>query len=168
MLKLIVTGALAAALPAAILPLPKHSAPNVKPLTACQLVTAAEVAGLLKVPAVHIDSISSGKNEMLNVDLCSWYVREGESEGVMLKLRRAPSSDKVPVAFIAAKIEPEFSEPAKPVSITGVGQEAVYVAYRDGQGGTIVFRQRLAVVTITGSPAKETLVGMAKAIVPRL
>ena len=107
-------------------------------------------------------------NEMLNVDLCSWYVTEGESEGVMLKLRRRPSSDEVPVAFSAAKLEPEFGAPAKPVSIAGVGQEAVYVAYQDGQDGTIVFRQRLSVVTSTGSPSKETLVSMAKVIVPRL
>jgi hypothetical protein len=139
-----------------------------KPRTACELLSAAEVAAFLKVPLVHIDSLNSGMNEMTRVDFCNWYVKENQPEGVMLKLRRAPSADEAAVSFIAAKVDEEMSPPAKTTAIPGVGDEALYQPYADGKGGTVVVRKGASVVSIIGSPSRETLVAMAKAMVPRL
>lgn len=136
--------------------------------TACELLSTAEVAAFLGVPAVQIDSLNSGKNEFTNVDFCSWFVRAGESQGVMLKLRRAGSPDGVLPAFVAAKVDEELSPPAKPASIAGVGEEALYLPYADATGGTIVVRQHASVVTIIGSASKETLASMARKVLPRL
>ena len=143
-------------------------APAGAPRTACELLSTAEVAAFLRVPAVQIDSLNSGMNELTKVDFCSWFVHPGESQGVMLKLRRAASPDEVPPAFIAAKVDEEMSPPAEPASIPGVGEEALYLPYADGTGGTIVVRQRASVVTLIGSASKETLASMARKVLPRL
>jgi hypothetical protein len=61
----------------------------------------------------------------------------------------------------------EMSPPARPAAISGIGEEALCQAYPDGGGG-IVVRKGVSVVTLVGSPSRETLVSMAKAVVPRL
>jgi hypothetical protein len=138
------------------------------PRTACELLSMAEVAAFLRVPAVQIDSLNSGMNELTKVDVCSWFVHAGENQGVMLKLRRAPSADEVLPSFSAAEVDEQMSPPAEPTSIPGIGEEALYLAYADGTGGTIVVRQRATVVTIIGSASKEMLAAMAKKVLPRL
>lgn len=147
---------------------PKSSAANAKQLNACELLSTAEVAAFLKAPSVQIDSLNSGKNQNTNVDFCSWFVKAGESEGVMLKLRRAASSEETPVALIAARGDEDFPSPPQPTSIAGVGDEALYRDYADGKGGTVIVRRGPAVVTLIGSASKETLVAMAKLVVQRL
>ena len=99
---------------------------------------------------------------------CSRYVKEGQSEGLLVKLRRRASRDEAPVAMIAARVDEGFSGQRLPEAIPGVGEEAQYLRYPDGKGGTIIVRQGTTVVTLTGSPAKATLVTMAKLVVPRL
>lgn len=143
-----------------------QSAPKTTPLTACELLSAAEIAASLQVPAVRIDPLNSGRNEMTHVDLCSWYVAEGKNDGVMVKLRQAPSAGEVQVSFIAARLDIDSSVP--PARIPGVGDEALYAPYPDGAGGTIVFRSGVRAVTIIGSVPKDVLVSMAKLAVPRL
>jgi hypothetical protein len=140
----------------------------VAPATACELLSVAEVASFLRVPAVLIDSLNSGMNGYTKVDLCSWYVHAGESEGVIVKLRRAASSDAVLSVFTAAKVDEEMSPPAEPAPVPGVGEEALYLPYADGTGGTIVVREHESVVTISGSVSKETLASMARKVLPRL
>ncbi|MGH7498810.1 MAG: hypothetical protein ACREL3_08170 [Gemmatimonadales bacterium] len=136
------------------------------PSPACEILSTTEVARFLRTPAVRIDSINSGMNEMTKVDVCSWYVREGESEGVMLKLRHGDSPDGG-VAMLAARVDEGFPAPAEPVSVAGVGDEAQYLPYPDGRGGTIIVRKGADVATLIGSAPKETLVSMAKVVVSR-
>lgn len=149
---------------------PEAGAAAATPVTsaaaACELLTAAEVAGFLRVPAVYVDSIESGFNETTRVDLCSWYVTKGESDGVMVKLRRSASADEVLVQFAAAKIDAGFRDAPEPAS--GIGDEALYGPYPDRTGGTIVFRKGASAVTILGSLSKETLISAAKAALPRI
>jgi len=147
---------------------PAIPAANPNPRTACELLSAAEVAQFLGAPSVRIDSINSGNNQLTQVDFCSWYVKEGQSEGLQVKLRRRPSRDEAPVAMIAARVDDGFSDQRPAEAIPGIGEEAQYLGYPDGQGGTIIVRQGTSVVTLTGSPAKATLVAMAKLVAPRL
>ena len=124
---------------------PALSAANPNPPTACELLSAAEVARFLSAPSVRIDSINSGNNELTHVDFCSWYVKEGQSEGLMVKLRRRASRDEAPVAMIAARLDDGFSGQRLPEAIPGVGEEAQYLGYPDGKGGTIIVRQGTSV-----------------------
>ena len=140
----------------------------VVPGAACDLLSMAEVAGFLRVAAVQIDSLNSGMNDFTKVDLCSWFVHAGESQGVMLKVRQATPPDEVLAAFSAAKVDEELNPPAELVSIPGLGDEAQYLSYADGTGGTIVVRQRASVVTLIGSASKETLAAMARKVLSRL
>lgn len=101
-----------------------------KPRTACELLSAAEIATSLGAPAGRIDSINSGTNETTHVDYCSWYVKEGASEGVMVKLRRAPSAGDAPTAMLAARIDEGISGDEATL-VAGVGEEAQYLPYPD-------------------------------------
>lgn len=71
-------------------------------------------------------------------------------------------------AFIAAKVAEEMSPPARPAAISDIGEEALCQPCPDGKGGTIVVPKGVSLVTIVGSPSRETLISMAKAVVPRL
>jgi hypothetical protein len=141
--------------------------------TACELLTANEIATLLKAPAVQKDEINSGKNEMTGVDICNWYVRKNSSEGIEVRLRLAGSDDEgaLALAFSAAKadaVEHDFERSQKAQPVSGVGDEAVYSAYPVGPGGSLVFRVGPNVVTLTGSASRETLVSMATIVAHRL
>src|SRR5215471_7022451 len=72
---------------------------------ACELLTPGEIAGFLKVTQVKKDDLNSGKNEMTKVDFCNWYVKEGSSQGIEIRLRRAESADEgsAMAVFSAAK-----------------------------------------------------------------
>jgi hypothetical protein len=144
-----------------------------KAQNACELLTPTEIAGFLKVPAVKKDELNSGKNEMTKVDFCNWYVKEGSSEGVELRLRRGESSDEgsAMLVFSAAKgdaVEHDSERSRNAESLTGVGDQAIYSPYPDGKGGNIALGAGSSAVTITGSASKDTLVAMAKLVASRL
>jgi hypothetical protein len=65
-------------------------------------------------------------------------------------------------------VDEEFSPPARPAPIAGVGAEALYRPYAVGKGGTIIARQGASVVTIVAPVARQTLVAMGKLVVLRL
>jgi hypothetical protein len=44
--------------------------------TACELVTATEIAKVLNVAAVKKDETNSGEHVMGHVDICNWYIKE--------------------------------------------------------------------------------------------
>jgi hypothetical protein len=138
-----------------------------KPPTAGELFSTAEVAKFLAAPAVQIDSINSGKNELTGVDFCSYFVTEKDPRGVMLKLRRGASADDAMLSMISARAEDEFVE-RKPEVLAGIGDEAQYLDYSDGRGGTIIVRSGPNVVTFTGTISKATGIAIARLAVPRL
>lgn len=147
-----------------------RSKPKVQ--TACELLQANEISGFLKVPAVKKDELNSGKNETTNVDLCNWYVKEGGSDGIEVRLRRAESDEgSYSLVFSAAKgdaVEHDVQRDRKAQPLPGVGDEAIYSAYTSGDGGSIALRIGRSAVTITGSASNDALISMAKLVAKRL
>jgi hypothetical protein len=143
-----------------------------KAQTACELLTGEEIAGFLKVPQVKKDELNSGMNPMIKVDICNWYVREGTSDGVEIRLRRAEADEgSESLAFSAARgdaVEHDAKRDQEAQPLTGVGDQAFYSPYPVGAGGSIAMRAGRSAVTITGSPPKDTLISMAKLIARRL
>lgn len=136
---------------------------------ACALLTASEIAKALAVPSVFIDSLNSGRHEFKDVDLCSWGVAPNDPRGVMVKLRRAKSSDEIELTLTAARVDDSFGDPATPPSaVAGLGDEAVYRDYADKQGGVLIVRRGLTVFTLDGSRVtKAALIALAKVALPR-
>jgi hypothetical protein len=135
--------------------------------TACDLLAPSEIARFLHVADVKNDEINSGRNVQTQIYICNWYVKQGSSEGIEVRLRRAESSDEgaVLLAFSAAKgdaVEHDEARNKNVQAVAGVGQEALYSPYPVGSGGSVVFRKGPAVVTITGSASKDALMAMAK------
>jgi hypothetical protein len=143
-----------------------------KAQTACQLLTASEIAGFLKAPAVTKDELSSGMNEMTRVDFCNWYVKEGGREGIEVRLRRAEwYQGSELLVFSAAKgdaVEHEVERDRAAQPVPGIADEAIYSPYPVGPGGSIALRVGGNAVTITGSPSKDSLVSLAKLAAQRL
>jgi hypothetical protein len=143
-----------------------------KAQSACQLLTASEIAGFLKAPAVKKDDLNSGMNEMTKVDLCNWYVREGGGEGIEVRLRRAEwYQGSELLVFSAAKgdaVEHDVERDRVAQPVPGLGDEAIYSPYPVGPGGSIALRVGGNAVTITGSPSKDSLVSLAKLAAQRL
>jgi hypothetical protein len=138
----------------------------ITPATACGVLSAAEIAAALKVTAVAKDDVNSGRNELNKVDTCSWFVKKGQPEGVMVKVRYAPTPEAGPTAFLGGKLDIQSINAA--VDVPNLGAEAVYAPYADGRGGTLLFRQGQTVVTLIGSPSRETLVDLARIALPRM
>lgn len=140
--------------------------------SACELLTATEIAGFLKAPAVKKDELNSGKNEMTGVDRCNWYVREGSNEGIELRVRRAESGEGSELlVFSAAKgdaVEHDVKRDREAEPLLGVGDEAVYSPYPVGPGGSIALRVGRRAVTIAGSASKDSLIAAAKLAAGRL
>lgn len=142
-----------------------------KAQNACELLTAGEIAGFLKVAAVKKDEINSGKNATTKVDFCNWYVKEGSSEGVEVRLRRGESADAGMVVYSAAKgdaVENDAERSRKAEPLAGIGDEAIYAPYPDGKGGNIALRVGSSAATITGSASKDLLIAMARLAARRL
>jgi hypothetical protein len=138
-------------------------------LPTCRLLSAREVAAHLDAPAVRIDSVNSGTNMISKAELCAWYVREGSPEGVMFKHRRATTADDVAREFLGARLEEEMRVGDKAtVTVPGLADEALYRAYPDGKGGSLVFRKGRNVFGMTGSASKEAFIAMARLIAPKL
>ncbi|MGH7526994.1 MAG: hypothetical protein ACREMX_09855 [Gemmatimonadales bacterium] len=133
----------------------------------CDLLSAAEVAKFLSVPAVQVDSVNTGTNEFTGVELCSWFVELRDPRGLTVRLRREKSAEDTTVLLLAARMEDEFSQ-RKVEPIAGLGEEAQYADWLDGSGGTVIVRSGPNVVTLTGTISKATAIAMAKTAVPRL
>ena len=136
------------------------------PATACGVLSAAEMAAAFKVATVAKDEVNSDENNKSLVDVCSWFVIKGQPEGVMVKLRRAPGPRAATTAFVAGKLD--IVSIGRAVEVPDLGDEAVYAPHSDGSGGTLVFRQGLTVVSLTGSLARESLIQLAKIALPRM
>jgi len=136
------------------------AAGQTKVKSACDLVTATELAGFLKVAEVKKDDINSGLNDLTKVDICTWDVKDGHNGGVEVRLHRAMSGDdEALVAFSAAKSDAlDFGQP-QPVS--GIGVEAVFRPSADGNFNAISFRAGAGAVTIKSSGSKDALISMA-------
>jgi hypothetical protein len=136
------------------------------PATACGVLSAAEIAAALKVAAVAKDEVNSGRNELNKVDICSWYVKKGQPEGVTVKVRHAPTPEAAPTAFLGGKLDIQSINAA--VDVPELGDEAVFAPYADGRGGTLLFRKGQTVVSLIGSLSRGSLVGLARIALPRM
>lgn len=143
--------------------------------SACELLTANDIAAILKVPQVKKDEFSSGKNEITKVDFCYWYpnakVNNDRDERIEVRLRRAESADEgsLLMLFSAAKgdaVEHDIERDRTAQPVPGVGDEAIYSPYPDG--GSIALRAGTSAVTISGLLTKDKLVSMAKLAAQRL
>jgi hypothetical protein len=144
---------------------PSHK-PKAQP-RACELFSAAEVAAFLSAPAAQIDSVDSGFNENTHADLCNWYVHKGSPQGLTFKVRRAQSADETAVILLAARLDENLTlDHAQPIH--SLGDEALYLPYPDGTGGTLIVRKATAVLTIIGSVKRDTLVAIAAKAIARL
>ena len=144
-----------------------------KAQSACDLLAPGEIAGFLKVAAVKKDATNSGKNDMTKVDFCNWYVKEGSSEGIEIRLRRADAVDggSEMALFSAAKgdaVEHDAERSQKAESLSGVGDEAIYSPYPDGKGGNIAMRVGSSAVTLTASASRDALISMARLAATRM
>ena len=146
-----------------------------KAQTACEVLTAGEIAGVLKVPQVTKDETSSRKNEFTNIDFCYWYVtgriNPDRDERLEVRLRRAESAEEgaLLLLFSAAKgdtTEHDAARDQKAQPISGVGDQAVYSAFPDG--GSIAFRVGTSAVNISGLVSKDALISMAKLAAQKL
>jgi hypothetical protein len=140
------------------------------PFPACELLAPAEVAKVLGAPRAFIDSLNSGPNEATGAQLCSWYVRQGSSEGVMIKLYRGASPDQAGALWYGSvRMDGDWlASDSDPVRVTGVGDEALYRRYASARGGTLIVRKGLDVFLLTGSPSREGLTALAKLVAGRL
>ncbi|HEX2451588.1 MAG TPA: hypothetical protein VHJ69_10615, partial [Gemmatimonadales bacterium] len=128
MFRPIVAGAIAAALLGSAA---SRSAAHQSSYPACALVSAAEIAKFLSVPAVQLDSVNSGRNDFSGVELCSWYVALRDPRGVSVKLRLAKSADETAALVVGARIDDEFDRD-KAENIAGLGDEAQWAERRHG------------------------------------
>ena len=146
-----------------------RSAP--KAHSACELLTATEIAAILKSPQVIKDETFSNKNEFTKVDFCYWWpngkVNPDRDERIELRLRRAESADEgsLMLLFSAAKGDAGGDHLNAP-PLSGVGDEAIYSPYPDG--GSIALRVGTSAVTISGLLTKDKLISMAKLMANRL
>ncbi|HXF95773.1 MAG TPA: hypothetical protein VNI61_06680 [Gemmatimonadales bacterium] len=139
------------------------------PYPACELLSLAEVAGVMGAPRAFIDSLNSGPNEMTGAQLCSWYVKEGSSEGVMLKLFRGATQDQAMTLWYGVRADGDWQmSKVEPVPIAGVGDEALYRPYPVGPGGSLIARKGLHVFLLTGSPSRDGLAALGKRVAGRL
>ena len=152
--------------PAAATPPGAASASSAAPQTACGLLSAAEIAAAFKVATVAKDEVNSGQNDKGRVDLCSWFVRQGQPEGIVVKVRVAPAPEASTTAFVAGKLDIESI--GRAVEVPDLGDEAAYAPYADGRGGTLVFRHGQTVVSLIGSLTRESLIDLAKIALPRM
>lgn len=145
-----------------------------KAQTACEVLTAGEIAGVLKVPEVKKDE-HSGKNELTHIDFCYWYVtgriNPDRDERLEVTLRRSESAEEgaLLLLFSAAKgdaVEHDVERDRKAQPISGVGDQAIYSAFPDG--GSIAFRAGTSAVNISGLVSKDALISMAKLAAQKL
>jgi hypothetical protein len=146
-----------------------------KAQTACELLTASEIAGILKTPQVMKDELDSRKNEFTKIDFCYWWpkgkVNPDRDERIELTLRRAESADEgsLLLLFSAAKgdaVEHDIQRDQAAQPVPGVGDEAIYSPFPDG--GSIALRVGTSAVTISGLLTRDQLVAMAKLMANRL
>jgi len=139
---------------------------------ACELLTPAEIAKALNVPAVKKDEVNSGQHLMGHVDICSWYVKENSPEGLEIRWWRGKPGAGEPLAeFSAAKghaFEHDSARSDKAQPVSGVGVEAVYGPFPDGTGGSLAFRTSTGAVALVGSAGKEALASLAKLAASRM
>ena len=137
---------------------------------ACELVTPAEIARFLNVPAVKKDEINSGKNELTHVDICNW---EGGTEGLELRLYRAESADEGASLRAYSSAEGyatgyDGARSSAAQSVAGVGLDAILSPFPDGKGASLAFRTAAGAVALTGSASRNALVAMAKLAASRM
>lgn len=142
-----------------------------KARTACEVLTAGEIAGVLKIPEAKRDEPDSRKNEITKVDFCYWYVtgriNPDRDERLEVRLRRAESADEgaLLLLFSAAKGDATgYERQAQPIS--GVGDEAAYSAFPDG--GSVALRVGTSAVIISGLVSKDALISLAKLAAQKL
>jgi hypothetical protein len=133
----------------------------------CEVLPAVEVAKLLAVATVELDSVNTGTNELTGVELCSWYVDPRDPRGVTVKLRRATSADDSEALLAGARIDEQVTLD-KMEAVTGLGDDAHYADWADGSGGTLIARRGSVVLTITGTVKMADAVTAAKQALSRL
>jgi hypothetical protein len=133
----------------------------------CEVLPAVEVARLLSVPNVQLDSINTGTNELTGVELCSWYVDPRDPRGVTVKLRRAKAVDETEALLAGARIDEQVTLD-KMEEVSGLGDGAHYADWADGSGGTLIARRGSVVLTITGTVKRAAAVTAAKQALSRL
>jgi hypothetical protein len=150
-----------------------RSAPKAQ--TACELLTANDIAGILKAPQVRKDESHSHKNEITKIDFCYWFptgqINNDRDERIEVTLRRTESADEgsLLLLFSAAKgdaVEHDLERDRTAQPVPGVGDEAIYSPYPDG--GSIALRAGTSAVTISGLLSRDALVSMAKLVANRL
>jgi hypothetical protein len=124
---------------------------------ACTLFSAAEMAAFLKSPSAQIDEVNSGVHAFTKTDMCNWFIRQNDPHGLTLKIREGKDANEAElVLFSAAASDEEFSfTDGTPIRL---GDQAVYKAYGDGTGGTVIARKGKIVFTVTGSAQPEVLI----------
>ncbi len=144
-----------------------------KAQTACEVLTASDIAGVLK--AHEVKKNESGKNELTKIDYCYWNVNgstnKDRDERIEVTLRRAESADEgsLLLLFSAAKgdaVEHDIARDRAAQPVPGVGDEAIYSPFPDG--GSIALRAVTSAVTISGLLSKDALVSMAKLVAQKL
>ena len=145
-----------------------RSAPKAQ--TACDVLTASDIAGILKVPKVTKDESESRKNE-LNVDYCYWWpgkINPDRDERIQVKLYRAESAEEGELLrlFNMAKSDLVNNGLVGAQPVSGVGNEATYTPFPDG--GAIAMRAGTTAMSISGLVSKDALTSMAKVAAQRL
>jgi hypothetical protein len=133
----------------------------------CEVLPAVEVAKLLAVPTVQLDSVNTGTNELTGVELCSWYVDSRDPRGVTVKLRRAESADETEALLAGAQIDEQVTL-ERMEAVRGLGDDAHYADWADGSGGTLIARRGSVVLTITGTLKRADAVTAARQALGRL
>jgi hypothetical protein len=133
----------------------------------CEILPPVDVATLLAVPSVQLDSVNTGTNELTGVELCSWYVDPRDPRGVTVKLRRAKSADETEAVLAGARIDEQLTLD-KMEAVRGLGDGAHYADWADGSGGTVIARRGSVVLTITGTVKRAAVLAAANQALGRL
>jgi hypothetical protein len=84
-----------------------------------------------------------------------------------MRIERLASPQGATQAFAAARVE-AFGNGPKPAPVPGLGDEALYRDFERVKGGALIVRRGPAVVTMSGSLAKDGFVSLARLVFGRL
>ena len=132
---------------------------------ACQLLSVAEVAGVVGVP-VAIDPSQSGPGDNKNWDFCAWKLPNGYF--VILGVGTIPTEAGARSEYTSMSVSAFGGGPsAAPVS--GLADEAQYRDYAGGhlKGGVVVMRKGAVVYTVEAPTSQKDVIALARLVLSR-
>lgn len=132
--------------------------------SACELLTMQEVSKALNA-SVTIDQSASGPDGR-DGDNCVWNATDGRN--VMIRVAPLEDMTKAKVAYMVETMNAYSSD--KPAEeIKGLVDDAKYRDYTGTlKGGVFIGRKGTTIFTVEGSPNRDTLMGLVKALLSRL